>query len=70
MSIRIMGKYEGLAPEEIDTAETQEEAQTLLDEYKMAYGSEWQLWIEDEDDLRFYRYNPREICKRCGGYLD
>jgi len=41
-----MGKYSGLAPEEIDTADTLEEATTLLGEYRMAFGGNWELWIE------------------------
>ena len=40
-----MGKYEGQT-EVIDTAETKDEARYLWQEYKMAYGSEWKLWIE------------------------
>jgi hypothetical protein len=54
---KIMGKYIGLAPEEIDVAQTREEADYLLGEYKLAYGRDWQLWIEEkgEDVLR---WNP------------
>ena len=42
---KIMGKYCG-ETEEIDEFETREEAMKMLTEYKMAYGSEWKLWIK------------------------
>ncbi len=42
----MQGKYQGLPPEEIDTADDQEEAEFLLGKYKMAYDSDWQLWID------------------------
>lgn len=42
---KIMGKYCGVT-EEIDEFETREEAMRMLTEYRMAYGSEWKLWIK------------------------
>jgi len=42
---RIMGKYQGRA-EEVDTANSQEEADHMLSEYRMAFGTGWNLWIE------------------------
>ena len=42
---KIIGKYCGEA-EEIDEFETREEAMQMLTEYRMAYGSEWKLWIK------------------------
>ena len=41
----IRGKYPGLAWETIDEFDTKEEAQEMLAEYRMAYGSEWILAI-------------------------
>lgn len=48
MSYKIMGRYKNRPVEEIDTAETHKEAQYLLGEYVMAFGSDWQIWIESE----------------------
>lgn len=42
---RIMGAY-GTTTEEIDEAETLEEANRLVAEYRMAYGEGWAIWIE------------------------
>lgn len=42
---KIMGKYNGRT-EEIDSFETQAEAEKMLSEYQMAYGHGWQLWIK------------------------
>lgn len=42
---KIIGKYCGVT-EEIDEFETREEAMQMLTEYRMAYGSEWKLWIK------------------------
>jgi len=43
--IRIMGVYRGRT-EEIDTADTHKEARILLNEYRMAFGVGWSLWVE------------------------
>ena len=40
----IMGKYRGNAGE-IDQFETRKEAMRMFGEYRMAFGSEWVLWI-------------------------
>jgi hypothetical protein len=41
----IFGKYQNGETEEIDTAEDHKEAKRLLDEYRMAYGEGWSLWL-------------------------
>jgi|TARA_Y100000310_G_scaffold188544_1_gene188503 hypothetical protein len=43
---KIMGKSK-FGTEEIDTAENFSEAVYLVDEYTMAYGEGWEIWIED-----------------------
>ena len=43
---KIMGKHNDCT-EEIDTADEWAEAIYLVDEYTMAYGSDWEIWIED-----------------------
>ncbi len=43
-TFRIMGRYAG-STEEIDTADTRQEARQLLAEYVMAFGAGWSLWI-------------------------
>ena len=40
---KIMGKYQGKT-EEIDTAEDEQNADYLVGEYRMAFGSDWQVW--------------------------
>ena len=42
---KIICEYCGVT-EEIDEFETREEATQMLTEYRMAYGSEWKLWIK------------------------
>jgi len=42
---KIMGKSK-FGTEEIDTTESFSEAVFLVDEYTMAYGSGWEIWIE------------------------
>jgi hypothetical protein len=44
----IWGKYGNHKWEEVDEAETKESAVYLLGEYRLAYGSEWQLKIKKE----------------------
>ncbi len=39
----IRGKYPGVPWETIDTADTQEEAEELVSEYRSAYGPEWKI---------------------------
>ena len=43
---KIMGNTK-FGTEEIDTAENFSEAVYLVDEYTMAYGEGWEIWIED-----------------------
>lgn len=45
---KIRGKYPGEPWEDIDEFDTKEEAQTMLTEYRMAYGPEWRLCIKKE----------------------
>lgn len=39
---KITGRYRGRA-EELDTADTLKEAETLVSEYRMAFGPEWSI---------------------------
>lgn len=41
----ILGTYDGQT-ETVDTAETQEDAEQLLQEYQIAFGLDWILTIE------------------------
>lgn len=43
---KIVGKYPGQPKETIDECEAKAEADHLLAEYRMAFGSEWIIWIE------------------------
>jgi len=43
---RIMGKYRNRS-EEIDCTDTEKEANYLVSEYQMAYGSDWVVWVEE-----------------------
>ena len=43
---KIMFEYPGQEPEEIDEADTQEDADYLLGEYRLAYGPGSKLWIK------------------------
>lgn len=45
---RIMGRYCDGPAEEVDTAETEDEADYLLGEYTMAFGLGWSLWKETQ----------------------
>ena len=49
MSFLIMGTYKGQT-EEVDSTETAEEAETLLSEYRMAFGSDWTLEIHIQEE--------------------
>jgi hypothetical protein len=44
-----MGEYRG-CKEEIDDTESLKEARYLLREYKIAYGGDWRIWIENEEE--------------------
>jgi len=41
---RIMGRYRGRT-EELDTADSKSEALRLVGEYRMAFGSGWEVWL-------------------------
>lgn len=41
----IMGKYQNGETEQVDSAESREEASRLLSEYILAFGAGWRLWI-------------------------
>lgn len=62
-----MGKYSGLAPEEIDTAATLDEADYLLGEYRLAFGNTWELWIEAVS--KNYDNNPTCQCYRRNNFI-
>lgn len=32
--------------QEVDTAETKQEAEYLVGEYALAYGTDWNVWVE------------------------
>ena len=42
----IIGVWQGCMPEELDTAETKQEAIKLVREYRMAFGREWSITIK------------------------
>lgn len=42
----IRGSYLGMPKEDIDTADTLTEARYLKGEYKLAFGTDWNLYIE------------------------
>ena len=46
----LMGKYKNGRQEEIDTAETKHDADYLLQEYRLAFGPAWLLWIESKGE--------------------
>ena len=46
---KIYGRYDGEPKEIIDEFDTEEEASAMLKEYRMAYGYEWNLWIQKEE---------------------
>jgi len=54
-----MGRHGGLFAEEIDTADTLEEADYLLKEYQLAFGTAWELWI----DVVAEEKNPFAFCQ-------
>lgn len=51
MTIRIMGRYQGKT-EELDTANNDNSAEYLISEYRMAYGPDWHIWQEDDDNKK------------------
>lgn len=49
MTFKIMGEYRGNR-EEIDEAETKKEAEQLAREYRIAFGEDWRIWIDESED--------------------
>lgn len=47
-TINIWGKYKGTT-EKIDTATSARDAAYLVNEYRIAYGSEWVVWAGRKD---------------------
>jgi hypothetical protein len=50
MTYKIMGKYRSEV-EEIDSCESKKEADILLQEYRMAFGMSWRVWVEVQADV-------------------
>lgn len=49
MSIfKVMGCLKGAEEELIDRADTKREAEYLVREYRIAFGSDWRIWSEEE----------------------
>lgn len=44
---KVFGRCHGVT-EEIDEAESGEEAERLANEYRMAFGTSWVIWISGE----------------------
>jgi len=42
---KIMGRYNGGDVEEIDEFDDRSVAEAMLDEYSMAFGQGWELWV-------------------------
>jgi len=42
----IIGVWQGCMPEELDTAETKQEAMALVREYRIAFGQAWKITIK------------------------
>lgn len=47
--VRIWGRYEGRAPEVVDTVR-RADALRVLAEYQLAFGAGWTLWLGRRDD--------------------
>ena len=52
--LHIYGSYNGHRAEEIDEASTPREAEYLLGEYRMAFGSGWDIYVKE------WKHNPRD----------
>lgn len=48
---KLFGQYNGVT-EMIDTFDSMEEAQKMLNEYRLAYGSTWNLYIKMTRDAK------------------
>ena len=51
MSYVIYTSYKGRSKEETDTADTRKEAEFLVGEYRMAFGSTFTVWYEEADEV-------------------
>ena len=49
---QIVGRYKDKIIEEIDSFDTEEEAQAMLNEYRLAFAHDFALWIEVTGDDR------------------
>lgn len=48
-SYKIMGEYRRKT-EEIDEVDTKKEADSLAREYRIAYGEDWRIWVEEDEE--------------------
>jgi len=48
MTYRIMGNHQG-SIEEIDSTNNYKDACFLANEYRMAFGIGWQIWVEENE---------------------
>ena len=55
---KIMASYQGQAPEIIDTATTEEEANKLANEYRMAYKDDYTIWVAPLSNLNEEEQRP------------
>lgn len=62
---KIYGSYQGKDPELIDTAESTVEANELVDQYRMAYGKDYTIWIAPLNN-----YSLNEEFKIMGQHID
>ena len=46
---KIMGEYRRKT-EEIDEVDTKKEADYLAREYRIAYGEDWRIWVEEDEE--------------------
>jgi len=49
---KIVGQYSGQESEVLDETEEFDEATELQMEYQMAFGADWEIWIEDTNRYR------------------
>lgn len=48
MTYHIWGRYKGTGKAEVvDEFDTKDEAEKMVREYRIAYGSDWTVWIEE-----------------------
>jgi hypothetical protein len=50
--IKIWGKYQNHAKEELDTAKDVKDAKYLVGEYRLAFGSGWTIWADLPDEQK------------------